>query len=304
MNASEAFQVLLSRIELNPTRVQGASQRYNAVKAQIESALPGKEVRQVGSFQRKTKIRPLDNSDALDIDALVCFGDALRYAPDGVTPSRALTIVQGGIEEDATYEAMDPQSDSPTIVLRYHDDFKIELIPCYRELTGKYPRSSGPACYIVGNGRGGWTPADYDYDAEFISSMNNNKLVNGQLVPSIKILKRFFRNRGIEVKSFFVELMCTLIVPLTIKNWQAEGLSWTYADILAKVIAQAPAYLGQSLQLPGSYSEPVDCGIQGGNLIPLRLQVQTASAQIRTLLAREFDASLWRDFYGDPFPGA
>ncbi len=79
----EAFDELLSRIELNPTRVTLASQRYNAIKAAIENALPDKSVRQIGSFQRKTKIRPLDLSDKLDIDAIVSFGPFRRFATDG-----------------------------------------------------------------------------------------------------------------------------------------------------------------------------------------------------------------------------
>jgi hypothetical protein len=67
-----AFRDFLSRIELNPTRVQLASERYTAVKGVVERALPGKQVRQVGSFQRQTKIRPADLGDELDIDALPC----------------------------------------------------------------------------------------------------------------------------------------------------------------------------------------------------------------------------------------
>src|SRR5260370_12200907 len=72
----EAFAAALSRIELNPTRVQLASQRYNAIKQVIEQALPGKTVTQIGSFQRRTKIRPLDLRDQLDIDLLVKFKTA------------------------------------------------------------------------------------------------------------------------------------------------------------------------------------------------------------------------------------
>ena len=97
MNVTDAFSELLRRIELNRARVQLASERYNAVKAAIEKALPGKAVRQIGSFQRKTKIRPADLSDALDIDAIVSFGDATRLgAPgeEGVTPSAAARTVK------------------------------------------------------------------------------------------------------------------------------------------------------------------------------------------------------------------
>jgi len=72
-SVNEAFIELLKRIELNPARVTLASQRYNAIKTTVENALPGKTVSQIGSFQRKTKIRPADLGDALDIDAVVNF---------------------------------------------------------------------------------------------------------------------------------------------------------------------------------------------------------------------------------------
>jgi hypothetical protein len=55
-----AFAELLRRLELNPTRRALASQRYNAVKQVIEENLSGATVRQIGSFQRQTKIRPVD----------------------------------------------------------------------------------------------------------------------------------------------------------------------------------------------------------------------------------------------------
>ena len=86
---ADAFLELLKRIELNPARVTLASQRYNSVKTTIESALPGKAVSQIGSFQRKTKIKPADLGDALDIDAVVNFGRFYKYAgagESGMTP--------------------------------------------------------------------------------------------------------------------------------------------------------------------------------------------------------------------------
>ena len=80
---NEAFEELLRRIELNPARVELASQRYSAVKNTIERVLPGKYVSQIGSFQRKTKIRPIDLGDSLDVDAVVSFGRFTQYATDG-----------------------------------------------------------------------------------------------------------------------------------------------------------------------------------------------------------------------------
>jgi hypothetical protein len=59
-SVDEVLTESLRRIELNQSRVALASQWYNAVTATIESVLPGKSGRQVVSFQRKTKIRPVD----------------------------------------------------------------------------------------------------------------------------------------------------------------------------------------------------------------------------------------------------
>src|SRR4051794_32940684 len=105
----EAFTELLRRVELNQSRAELASQRYNAVKATIETALPGKSVRQVGSFQRKTKIKPVDLSDRLDVDAIVSFGRFSNYAAPqagGITPSKALDIIRRALSSNQTYRLM------------------------------------------------------------------------------------------------------------------------------------------------------------------------------------------------------
>ena len=130
-SVNEAFEELLRRIELNPARATVASQRYNAVKAAIESALPGKTVSQVGSFQRKTKIRPADLSDGLDIDAVVSFMRFTQYAVggNGVTPAGALEAVRRALTSNEIYRVMEPEKDHPVVTLQYADDMKIELIP-------------------------------------------------------------------------------------------------------------------------------------------------------------------------------
>ncbi len=161
---NNGFMELIKRIELNDSRIKLASQHYNAVKERIETTLPGKTVSQIGSFQRKTKIRPIKDSDPLDVDLIVCFGDAYRYADlgKGTTPQQALESVRKALVSDGTYKIMAPKSDAPVVVLEYSDGFLVELTPCFRDLTGKYPRQGGPACYIVGTSGGSWLPADYD----------------------------------------------------------------------------------------------------------------------------------------------
>lgn len=135
---ADAFSELLKRIELNPARSALASQRYNAVKSTVEAALPGKTVSQIGSFQRKTKIRPADLSDALDMDAVVNFKRFTQYTfseGEGVSPSKALEIVRRALTSNQTYRVMAPVKDHPVVTLQYADEMKIELIPAFADAT-------------------------------------------------------------------------------------------------------------------------------------------------------------------------
>ncbi len=118
-DVDRAFDEYLHRIELNPARVTKISQRYNSVKKQIESQLNGAKVKQVGSFQRKTKIRPITDNDNLDIDALVILSRADRFVKDGLSPSRAMEKVRDSLQSDDTYKTMRPHSDSPVVVLKH-----------------------------------------------------------------------------------------------------------------------------------------------------------------------------------------
>jgi hypothetical protein len=138
-SVDEAFRELLTRIELSPLRVRLASQRYNAMKASIEGALPGKVLHQIGSFPRGTKIRPADLSDQLDIEVLVSFGlFSQSSAPDkeGFTPSRVLQIVRLAIRPNETYRVMPQEQDHPKVRVEYPDQMAIELLPAFRTQGG------------------------------------------------------------------------------------------------------------------------------------------------------------------------
>ena len=96
---------------------------------------------QIGSFQRKTKIRPTDLGDGLDIDAVVSFMRFTEYATgsSGVSSSEALEIVRRALTSNETYRVMTPEKDHPVITLQYADDMKIELIPAFVDGAGGLP---------------------------------------------------------------------------------------------------------------------------------------------------------------------
>jgi len=305
-----AFAELLHRIELNPTRVGLASQRYNAVKKTIEAALPGKTVRQVGSFQRKTKIRPIDFGDELDIDAVVSFGPAYKFAPpgeNGITPIKALQIVRSALTSNEIYKVMEPTTDAPVVVLQYKDKFKIELAAAYIDKMGqRFHGPGGPDCYIVAGSDGSWLPADYDYDSVIISGLNQAPFIQNSLVPFIKIAKAYLRGMEVPLKSFHVEILVALTIPSTLLEWHKQQYTWGFNHILASFLGKAGALLWQPVSLPDSFSEPID-----SNLSPLQafyyhswFEQKSQEAWRICKLSDECEAvEAWNCFFGSPFPG-
>jgi Second Messenger Oligonucleotide or Dinucleotide Synthetase domain len=307
---ADAFNDLLKRIELNPARVTLASQRYNAVKTTIEGALPGKTVSQIGSFRRKTRIRPVDLGDALDIDAVVSFGRFSKYAgtgESGTTPSNALEIVRRALISNQTYRVMTPVKDHPVVTLDYADNMKIELIPAFVDGTGTHPHpGTSIDCYVIGTVSGNWELADYDYDAAMISSLNG--ITKQRLVPTAKIVKAYFRNVEMPLKSFHTELLVATIVPSIIADWDAKNYSYGsygYEFILAQFLRRASQMLTNPVQLDGSFTPPVN-----SNLTQLRLAglgtFLSGCADEAWRLAQLKDKTQalqgWRTFFGEPFP--
>lgn len=303
VSVDEAFKELLRRIELNPARVELASQRYNAVKQSIETALPGKTVRQIGSFQRKTKIRPADLGDRLDIDVVVSFGRFYHYAPagtQGLSPAHALEIVRQGLRWNETYRVMPQSKDLPTIQLEYADKMAIELVPAYEDLTGQHSHGPGhPACYIVGASPYYWIPADYDYDAQLISGLN--ALSEEKLIPSIKLVKSYFRNANVPLKSFHTEILVANSVPGLISEWKGKGYVFGYHHMLAGFLSRASQTVTTPAQLYGSFSPPINSGLSSESLSAVGTFLGSR-ANVAWQLAGTNTVAGWREFFGEPFP--
>jgi hypothetical protein len=302
-SVDENFRELLSRIELNRSRVVLASERYSAVKATIEGALPGKTLHQIGSFQRKTKIRPLDLSDRLDIDVVVSFGRFYQYSTnsaEGITPDNALGIVRQALRSNEVYRVMPQQQDHPVVRIEYADQMAIEFAPGYEDMTGQHSHGTGgPACYIVGASPYFWLTADYDYDAQVISSLN--ALSDEKLVPTIKLVKCYFRNAGVPLKSFHAEILVTNAVPTVVSEWKAKGYHYGYQHLLAAVLGHVSRTIATPASLPGSFSPPVDSGLSSTLLVSLSTFVAARSEAAWRLCATNAITG-WREFFGQPFP--
>jgi len=314
MSTTAAFAELLRRIELNPDRVKEASQHYWTVKDWIESTLPGSLVKQVGSFQRHSKIRPASLSrlqlflaghedyTPIDMDALVCVGNATTWAPpyQGIMPSDILGLVRRALDSHGTYK-MKAEIDSPTVTLSYANEFKIELIPCFRDWTSLEAKLLSPPRYLVASEFGGWKLADYEYDAQYITSINQS--LNGRLIPGIKIVKAFIRNYGLPIKSFHVEIICATMVTELLQSLEQAQLSWDYRHFFVTFLMVLPVVLRQPLALPGSFSPPQQIAPENAERLLYALKTCTdLCLKLCALPDSQDSLDAWRVLIGYPFP--
>jgi hypothetical protein len=303
-----AFREYLSRIELNPTRVELASVRYAHVKRILEQALAGVSVRRIGSFRRNTKIRPRDLGDGLDLDVLVSLYGAREYARagEGADSAQALTRVYQAVKTSEIFRAMEPRQDAPVVVLEYADEFQIELVPGIEDATGQKSHPNGSNPYWVPRPGGGWMSADYEFDAEYISGQNQSSDLAGALVPTIKLLKAFARARELPLKSFHIEVLAALALPPRARHWNAAGRTWDLQHAFAACLADFRLLMSGPVALPGSCSPPLDSGL-GAELESIAAYLSEAGATAWKLCMEPSDHRAlngWLATFGHPFPAA
>lgn len=302
----EAFSETLSRIELNPARVELASTRYSAVKQVLERAIPGSRVRQIGSFQRRTKIRPQNLSDEVDIDMVATIGSATRIVgpgEGGTTPDDAFEKVKTALTGNLTYKSMTPRIDAPVVSIAYADDMAIEVVPAFvNKMVLARDQALDVQCYLIGTSGGQWIAADYDYDARYISVANGN--ADSYLVPACKLMKTFIRSQRLGIKSFYIEVLCGLIVPELISEWRRKGYRWTHQHVFAHTLSRIANSFGVSVALPGSNSPPVVSGLTNQDAMRAK-EVLSKKAAVALKLMGSSSPGLvqaWSDLIGAPFP--
>lgn len=305
MTVDEAFTETLSRIELNSARVELASTRYAAVKQVLERALPGSRVRQIGSFQRRTKIRPQNLSDELDIDIVATIGTATRIAGpgEGTTPDGAFERVKAALTGNLTYKSMSPRVDAPVVSITYADDMALEVVPAFvNEMVPARSQELDLQCYLIGTHSGQWIAADYDYDARYVSAANTK--ANSYLVPACKLIKTFIRNKQLGIKSFYTEVLCSLIVPDLVASWQAKGYRWSHRHVFAHSLWRISQLFGTHATLPGSNSPPVQSGLTPLGEMGAKA-ILTGCADVALGLTGSPEPGTvrsWNELIGNPFP--
>lgn len=294
----EAFETFKSRLELSDSFQDAITTHHNSIRSWVESCDPNIETKLIGSLQKQTKIQPLEGG-GFDIDILVVLGSFYAWTDDGITPKDALDDLESDVQGHDTYKKMGPETDSPTIVFEYKDGTKVELVPAYRDFIGdKLPKGRG--YYIPYRNR--WVPADYDFDAEYITNMNKN--CEGWLIPTIKMLKAAKRNLFSIMKSYHLEILASSLIPIAIAALKDADLSISYPKLVYRFFLGAPKKITESAIIPGSKSAAADEYLSHDEKKNLADYFKKLSdyCSANDFLVESEAIDSWRKIFDKPFP--
>lgn len=302
MTVSEAFEEFSQRLELDPGYDQLVQERHDAVRRFLEGRLPGVRTQLIGSLQRRTRTDPLRGLEDFDIDILVELGSFTHFDPLwGVSPAQAIQTVGSALVGNSTYQTMGPYEDQPAIVMPYQDKSSVELVPAYRDRVPDH-NPIGRAYWVPRLSR--WELADYDYDASYISVVNQSS--KGRLVPVIKMLKAWRRHLVPGLRSYHLEVMAAAIVPATLQFHEARYQTVSWPLLVHGFLVCATSEVTKPAQLPGSLSERADYYLSDCDRQAICQRIRTCAdwAQATFGEADSKAIEMWGQLFGPPFPGA
>lgn len=301
-----SFSKLKSNLELNESFDDLIQQKHSAVRSVIENKGANFETKLIGSLQRKTRIQPGPN-DSFDIDILVILGEFYDWVPAhlGISPQQALQTVHETINQSSRYSAMSPRQDAPTITFEYQDNVKVELVPAYLDKIGHSSDGRahvpiGRAYWVPKNGR--WELADYDYEADYISTQNS--LTDGWLVPIIKMLKSIKRQYTPDLSSHHLEILASHVIPKAVLTRKQQGKVINYPSLITDFFLEAEDYLYSPTRMYGSNSPVIELDLINQAHIPQKVEEIKNYCNSISGLSTNDQIEAWKKLFGDPFPAS
>ncbi|MCP3439790.1 nucleotidyltransferase [Bradyrhizobium sp. CCGUVB14] len=183
------FTLLKQNLEITGLQSATVSTRQQRVREAVEKEMTVLSSFLAGSYQRSTMIAPLVNAD-VDIFIVLDPSYYEKYTPAGLL-DRVRTVLL------KTYNTGTQISRNGQAVTLTFSDFKVDAVPCYNRQGGGYliPNS------LAGNWISTNPPA---HEAHTTAS---NKAHNGDIVPLIKMIRRWNREINSAFRGFYLELM-------------------------------------------------------------------------------------------------
>lgn len=285
---SEGFRILKSNLEITNPQQSVVSTRHQNVRQAISNERDVKESFLTGSYSRHTMIAPLKEAD---IDIFIILNADYYHHYNGQNGGQAglIDLIKNTLKK--TYPKTPDISRNGQAVTIQFTDFMVDVVPAfYREGGG----------FIIPNSISQiWIATDPKAHVEIISSANKNH--QGNLIPLIKMIKRWNR----EINSFFTSFHLEVIALQILNN---------------VTISDFPSGMRYFFDKGRSYikeTNPDPCGYGGdvGHYLNTNEKILNAVSRFETAYNRAIKAedynsrgyvkdafSMWKLIFGDYFP--
>ncbi len=252
MTTEEYFKQLASSLELTDEECELVADRHKTLRDKLDELLDLEEHFLTGSYKRKTLIRPKDSNELFDVDFFLAFSND-EYGDKDLPELKGMVeaALQEIKEDDPLIEDIREQNRSVGVI--YIDNFQIDAVPAIQVekdvLYKIYDKTSGQA--VMSNPK---------LHGERLTQANEASESGGvpRLVPIVKILKSWKRDRCTYLKSFHLEM---LVVEILGGN-EIPSYSQGIADFFSK----SSDYLGEPcLKDPANKDNMIDEYLDEGN---------------------------------------
>lgn len=205
MTIEEFFKNLASKLELTKSESDQISRKHNILREKLCEKLPVEDDFLTGSYARSTMIRPKDD-DKFDVDFFLAFSK--KDYGESELPD-LLSVVKNALEQiknnDADIEEIQEQKRSIGVV--YKDNFQIDVVPAIQiEKDKRYKIFDKNTLQAV--------ESNPKLHGSNLTSANETSESGGvkRLVPIVKLLKSWKREKCDYLKSFHIEMLAVKIL--------------------------------------------------------------------------------------------
>lgn len=259
---TEAFRAFKANLEVTDLQAAALSARQTNVRSAVRQGFTVLDDFLTGSYKRSTMIRPLNEAD-VDIFFVL---DVRHYESAG--QARLLDRLKRVLK--LTYPSTPEISRDGQAVTITFSDFEVDVVPGFRRMGGGY---------LIPSTYGGGRWVETDPKAHVSLSSAHNASHNGDLVPVIKMLKRWNKEIGGFFRSFHLEVLAWQVFEDVRISSYSSGARWFFDKARGKMAYQ--------LRDPAGYGGDVAYYISGRLIDEAKSRLQTAYG--RALKAESYE---------------
>lgn len=231
-NLEQAFATFSSSLELTEAQRTNASKQHTALRKNLQRHLSTLDNFLVGSYARRTAIRPLN-----DIDIFVEI-DPATLSPTPPTPEALLGLLKAALRKAYPDQTVTRQARSLHIEFS-RTRIAYDIVPALTRPGGGYR--------IPDRAASSWVATNPKTHQRL--STEANERAGQKLIPLVKALKHANVAAGKPARSFHLEVLSWSIVTQKPQSWMA-GLTTLVAGLEKEITAPCadPAGLGPNIE--------------------------------------------------------